>query len=83
MDADPKFEALFGGDLFVAFRHRTLDRVGAAQCIDDARKLCQEAVACSLDDPPLCPAMQASISSRRSSRSAASVASSSAPISRE
>ena len=50
MDADPKFDALVGRDLGVAFDHRSLEFNGAVHCVDDAAELDDRAVPSALDD---------------------------------
>ena len=50
MNADPKFDALVQCDSSVALDHRPLDFDGAVNCVDDAAKLDDAAVARALDD---------------------------------
>ena len=50
MDADPKFDALVGRDLSVAFDHRPLDFNGAVHRVDNTPELDDRAVAGALDD---------------------------------
>jgi hypothetical protein len=50
VDADAESDTLVLGRFGIAFRHAALDLHGAAHGINDARKLCQEAVAGILYD---------------------------------
>ena len=83
VDADPELDALFVGVLRVALGHPALHRDSAAQRVNNARELDQDAVAGGLDDASPVLGDVGSINSRRSAPSAASVPSSSSPISRE
>ena len=51
IDADPQFETALGRDRIVDGARRPLHLDGAAQRVDDARKIRQQAVACGADDP--------------------------------
>ena len=50
IDTDAENDALVLGDTGIAVDHRPLDLARAPDCIDDARKFHQHAVACGLDD---------------------------------
>ncbi len=52
IDADPQFETALGRDRVVDGARRALHLDGAAERIDDARKIRQQAVAGGADDPP-------------------------------
>jgi hypothetical protein len=83
IDAHAKFDAPLCRCPGVAGDHLPLQLDRTAHRIDDAGKLRKEAVAVVLTIRPRGSAILGSPSSRRTARSAASVPSSSAPISRE
>src|SRR5467141_595413 len=53
VDADPEFDATLRRRWGIAFGQRSLHLCSAAQCIDDAAELDQEAVPGGLDDAAL------------------------------
>jgi len=81
MDANPELDAAPRRKPGIAFNHAVLHLNGAANGIDDAPKLNENAVTRALDHTSVVRAVLGSIRSLRSARSLASVRSSSAPAS--
>ena len=52
IDADPQLETALGRDRLIDCARCSLHLDSAAQRVDDARKIRQQAVACGTDDPP-------------------------------
>jgi len=81
-DPDAELDAPFPGNLDIPLRHCPLHLDWAADRVDDAGKLDEQPVGGCLDDGPRSSLTLASLSSRRIALNAASLPSSSSPISR-